>query len=348
MTNASCKENHSGRPNFQLGFGGASMGNLYRAISDEAARETILAAWDSGFRYFDTAPYYGLGLSERRIGDVLRHVPRDAFDVSTKVGRILEPDITVVDNQLRYGFASSMPFRPRYDYSYDGFMRSYAASLQRLGLARIDTLFVHDIGTATHGADNDRYFKDLANSGYKALEELRRAGDIKAVGLGVNEWEVCEEAMKIGQFDCFLLAGRYTLLEQFALESFFPKCLEHDASIILGGAYNSGILATGVKGKRVGYYNYEPAPDTITERVRQIEEVAQSHTVTLAAAALQFPLAHEVVASVIPGIGSAARVGQTLSLYNEDIPPAFWNDLRTAELISPAAPTPTGRSAGCV
>ena len=325
-----------------LGLGCASLGNLYHAIGDDEARATVDAAWDAGMRYFDTAPYYGLGLSERRLGDALRDRPRSQYRLSTKVGRLLDPDIRPDLAPERHGFVTSMPFKVRYDYSYDGIMRSWEASLQRLGLARVDILLVHDIGTVTHGADNARHFADLADSGYRALDELRRNGDIAAIGLGVNEWEICAQAMTIGQFDCFLLAGRYTLLEQEPLHAFLPLCERHGASIILGGAYNSGILATGTRRGGTVHYNYEPAPATIIERVARIEAVCDAHGVTLAAAALQFPLAHPVVASVIPGLGSAARVEQTAALWHEPIPAAFWHQLKDEGLLDPDAPTPAG------
>ncbi len=325
-----------------LGLGCASLGNLYRAVSDQDSRTVVDAAWAAGMRYFDTAPFYGFGLSERRVGDALRTRPRAEYVLSTKVRRILDPDDSPDLAAVRMGFTSPMPFRPRYDYSYDGIMRSHEASLQRLGLARIDILLVHDIGRMTHGADNDRHFRTLAEGGYRALDELRAAGDITAVGLGVNEWEVCEEAMKIGRFDSFLLAGRYTLLEQEPVEQFFPLCQAYGASIILGGAYNSGILATGTQGGGEIHYNYAPAPPDVIAHTRRIEDIADAHGVTLAAAALQFPLAHPVVRSVIPGIGDARRVGQTMALFEEKIPAAFWADLRVAGLIAAAAPVPDG------
>lgn len=325
-----------------LGLGCASLGNLYHAIGDDEARSTVDAAWDAGMRYFDTAPYYGLGLSERRLGDALRDRARSQYCLSTKVGRLLDPDTRPDLAPERHGFVTSMPFKVRYDYSYDGIMRSWEASLQRLGLARVDILLVHDIGVVTHGADNARHFADLADSGYCALDELRRNGDIAAIGLGVNEWEVCAQAMNIGQFDCFLLAGRYTLLEQEPLHAFLPQCQQHGASIVLGGAYNSGILATGTRRGGAVYYNYESAPATIVERVAGIEAVCDAHGVTLAAAALQFPLAHPVVASVIPGMGSARRVEQTIAYWRESIPAAFWQQLKDEGLLDHDAPTPAG------
>lgn len=325
-----------------LGLGCASLGNLYRAIGDDAARSTVDAAWRAGMRTFDTAPYYGLGLSERRLGDALRDRPRSEYCLSTKVGRLLDPDTRPELALERHGFVTPMLFKVRYDYSYDGIMRSWEASLQRLGLARIDILLVHDIGAVTHGAENARHFADLADSGYRALDELRQSGDIDAIGLGVNEWEICAQAMTIGRFDCFLLAGRYTLLEQEPLHAFLPQCQQHGAAILLGGAYNSGILATGTRRGGPVYYNYEPAPSGIVERVGRIEAVCDAHGVTLAAAALQFPLAHPAVASVIPGLDSPHRVEQTVALWHEAIPAAFWQQLKDEGLLDSAAPTPAG------
>lgn len=324
----------------ELGLGCASLGNLYHAVSDEQALATVNAAWDAELRYFDTAPYYGLGLSERRLGDALRDRPMGQYLLSTKVGRLLQPDCSPCLAEERHGFVTSMPFKFSYDYTYDGIMRSFEASIQRLGLAHIDILLVHDIGQVTHGVHNHTHFANLAESGYSALDELRRNGDISAIGLGVNEWQICSSAMQVGKWDCFLLAGRYTLLEQEPLHSFLPECDNHGAKIILGGAYNSGILATGTRGDVVARYNYEPAPLHILERVRRIETVCEAYGVTLAAAALQFPLAHPVVQCVIPGMGEPKRVSQTRELLNEKIPPAFWHQLVYENLLDPAAPIP--------
>jgi D-threo-aldose 1-dehydrogenase len=234
-----------------------------------------------------------------------------------------------------------MPFRPRFDYSYDAMLRSFEASLQRLGLARIDIVLVHDIGEMTHGADeNARHWRDFADGGYRALDMLRASGAIGAIGLGVNEWQVCEAAMTIGRFDCFLLAGRYTLLEQSALESFMPKCAEHGACVIAGGIYNSGILATGTGGQGTPYYNYSPASAEVIARVRRIERLCDDHGIRLADAALQFPLAHPQVACVIPGMGSARRIDDVIMQHRIAIPGAFWSDLRASGLIDARAPVP--------
>ncbi len=325
----------------ELGFGGASIGNLYVEVSDQDAFVTLNEVGLSGVRYFDTAPYYGFGLSERRLGDYLRTRSIDANVISTKVGRVLSPDRCADTNLLRDGFTSPMPFRAQFDYTYDGILRSYEDSQQRLGLAKIDILYVHDIGPVTHGGSHEKTFRDLCDGGYKALEELRDSGEVRAIGLGVNEWQICEEALNHGDYNCFLLAGRYTLLEQGALASFLPKCIERDISVIIGGAYNSGILAAGVRGSKTVYYNYEPAPPSIIERVSAIESICDQFQVTLAAAALQFPLAHPAVASVIPGLATPRFVEGTISNYRERIPNAFWLALQEAELISPTAPCPT-------
>ena len=320
-----------------LGFGCASLGNLYQKISDADSLDVLSAAWDIGFRYFDTAPHYGQGLSERRVGDYLRQFGDQNYLLSTKVGRLLRPAGYATE---RHGFVSPMPFDFDYDYSFDGIMRSFEDSLQRLGLERIDILYMHDIGTMTHGADNYEYFKTAMDGGYRAMDELRSDGRVKAIGLGVNEWQVCEQALDYGDWDCFLLAGRYTLLEQEALDTFLPKCEQRNCSIIIGGAYNSGILATGVRGSGPHFYNYVDAPDHIISKVAKIEEVCDIFDVPLAAAALQFPLAHPKIVSVIPGIGKRKRITSTLDLFNQAIPDEFWTILKERKLIHSSAPTP--------
>ena len=324
-----------------LGFGCASLGNLYHKVSDDEATEILDTAWAEGFRYFDTAPHYGQGLSERRLGDALRRLNGNEYLLSTKVGRLLKPAGYACE---RHGFLSPMPFDIVYDYSYDGIMRSFDDSLQRLGLDRIDILYMHDIGAVTHKADNDRLFRIAMDGGYRAMDELRRDGRVSAIGLGVNEYEVCEAALEYGDWDCFLLAGRYTLLEQEALNSFLPKCIERKCSIVIGGAYNSGILATGVKGKGPWNYDYGPAPEEIVSKVASIENTCKDFGIPLPAAALQFPLAHPAVVSVIPGIGKVSRIKQTLELFTRDIPADFWSVLLDQGLISADAPIPAVNS----
>ena len=323
-----------------LGFGTAPLGNLFRPLPDETARETLAAAEKAGFGYYDTAPFYGFGLSERRLGDALR--ARSGIVLSTKIGRLLKPVPGPVDETVpRHGYATPMPFEPVYDYSYDAVMKSYEASLQRLGLGRIDILYVHDIGRLTHGDQNVARMAELTKGGgLRALEELRSAKAISGFGMGVNEIPACLEVMDHARLDVILLAGRYTLLEQNALDELFPRCQATGTAIVAGGPYNSGILAVGTKSGAPLFYNYEPAPAAVIEKVRRIEAVCERHGVPLAAAALQFPLAHKLVASVIPGLDSRARVEQTLALHGHKIPAALWQELRQEKLLRPDAPAP--------
>jgi D-threo-aldose 1-dehydrogenase len=324
----------------ELGFGTAPLGNLFHPLPDEMARATLKAAEIAGFGYYDTAPFYGFGLSERRLGDALRR--REDIVLSTKVGRLLKPVPGPVDETVpRHGYATPMPFEPVYDYSYDAVMRSYEASLQRLGLSRIDLLYIHDIGRLTHGEQNAARMAELTKGGgLKALEELRAAKAIAGFGMGVNEVPACLEVMDHARLDVILLAGRYTLLEQHPLDDLFPRCQAAGAAIVVGGPYNSGILAVGTKSGAPLYYDYEPAPQAVIEKVCKIEAICDRHGVPLAAAALQFPLAHPLVASVIPGLDSPQRVEQTAALYRRKIPAALWQDLRHENLIHPDAPIP--------
>lgn len=323
----------------KLGFGAATLGNLYHKISDEDAQEAVEKAVSVGINHFDTAPFYGFGLSERRVGDALREVDANSYVLSTKVGRLLTPCDSASD---KFGFCSPMPFDPVYDYSYDGVMRSFEHSIQRLGLSKIDIIYMHDIGEVTHGEQHPELFKIAMEGGYKAMDELRSQGLVSAIGLGVNEYQVCEQAMDHGRFDCFLLAGRYSLLEQEALRSFLPRCEKENVSIILGGPYNSGILATGVKNKdKIAHYNYAPAPQEIIERVSRIEQVCDEFGVPLASAALQFPLGHPAVVSVIPGLSSAKRVASTQDSMHMSIPDSLWTTLQEQQLLHPEAPLPT-------
>jgi D-threo-aldose 1-dehydrogenase len=316
-----------------LGLGTATMGGSRIPITQQQGEAIVAAAWDSGVRYVDTAPFYGVGAAEHRVGDALRDKDRDGWVLSTKVGRLLRPQTDsapAADGRL-----SPMPFKVVYDYTYDGIMRSVEDSYQRLGLARIDILYVHDIGVYQHGPElNTVYLKQLRDSGYKALDELRRSGVVSAIGIGVNEKAILIEAMGFGDWDAFLLAGRYTLLEQAPLDDLIPMCVQRGTSLVIGGPLNSGILA----GRDT--WNYDTAPQEIVARVRKLEAVCKAHHVPLPAAALQFPLAHPVVAAVIPGPRSAAEFIENLPLFTMKIPAGLWSDLRAENLLHPNAPVP--------
>ncbi len=325
-----------------LGFGCASIGNLYREVPDDDARNLLDAAWSSGFRYFDTAPHYGQGLSERRLGDALRAQRGKDYVLSTKVGRLLRPAGYA---DMRHEYASPMPFDIEYDYSYSGIMRSFEDSLQRLGLDRIDILYVHDIGAYTHGDENKKHFPVAMQEGYKALERLRSEGTVSAIGLGVNEYQVCEDALEYGDWDCFLLAGRYTLLEQEALHTFLPKCVDRGCSVVIGGVYNSGILATGVSGDGPLHYDYGRPPTHIVEKVAKLESICNDFGVPLPAAALQIPFAHPAVACVLLGLGHTRRIQQSLDLLAIEIPAAFWEALQSKSLLAEGTPVPTAPNA---
>jgi len=322
-----------------IGFGGGALGNLFDRVDDRTARATVDAALDAGIRYFDTAPHYGRGLSERRIGDALR-AHHDVI-ISTKVGRLLTPDPTITDDSERDGFLSPMPFRASYDYSHDGILRSFEASLHRLGLARVDILLVHDIGRMVHGAADDDYWRQLTEGGgFDALVRLRDEGAIAGFGLGVNEIPVSVKALQVAPLDILLLAGRYTLLEQEPLDALFPACAAAGVEVVVGGPYNSGILVTGTRSEGAIRYNYGTAPSALIDRVARMEAIATAHGVPLPAAALAFVLAHPVVASVIPGVGHPDHVRQTMAWHNAVIPDDFWAEMRHEDLIRGDAPVP--------
>lgn len=323
----------------ELGFGTAPLGNLYQAVDEAAARKTLEAAWDAGCRYFDTAPLYGLGLSETRLNGFLRGKKRDDYLLSTKIGRLLA--LCPPGERTGIGKFFNTPTRREvFDYSLDGVLRSLEFSLERLGLDRIDIVYAHDVDIFTHGskAASDKAIAELMNGGYKALARLRDEKVIGAIGAGVNEWQVAETLARAGDFDLFLLAGRYTLLEQDALESFLPLCLEKNIGITLGGPFNSGILATGPKPG--AFYNYSEAPPKILARVKHIEQVCRAHGVKLAEAAIRFPLGHAAVKSVIPGGKKPAEIKRNAEMLRVKIPAALWRDLKAQGLMRADAPTP--------
>jgi D-threo-aldose 1-dehydrogenase len=323
----------------ELGFGAAPLGNMYRPLTEKEARATLDAAWNVGCRYYDTAPLYGLGLSETRLNGFLRAKPRDSYLISTKVGRLLQ--LAGPKDRTREGQFFEVPSRRElFDYSFDGVMRSLEFSLERLGLDHIDILYAHDVDAFTHGSNEaaDQRIKEFMSGGYKALLKLRESGAIRAFGAGVNEWEIAEKLARAGDFDLFLLAGRYTLLEQEALQSFLPYCVEKQIGVVVGGPYNSGILATGPKPG--AYYNYAPASKAILDRVAKIQTICADHRVKLAEAAIRFPLSHPAIVSVIPGGQKPGEVRRNAEMLTAKIPAALWRDLKSAGLMRADAPTP--------
>ena len=319
-----------------LGLGGSSLGNLYGPVSDDDAIGAIGSAYEAGVRYFDTAPLYGNGLGEHRIGRALRDRPRGDFVLSTKVGRLLDPlppgTARVAADHHR------LPFRVRYDYSYDGVMRSMEHSLQRLGMNRVDVVLIHDIDAHNQGGGQSQRFKEAMDGAYPALERLRDSGAVAAIGVGVNDWRVCATCLESADFDCFLLAGRYTLLEHEALQTFLPACARRGSGVIVGAPYNSGVLARGaVEGAT---YFDGPPPPAVRDKVGRMERACSAHGVSLAAVALRFPLGHPTVASVLPGVRSAAVVRRTFALFDEKIPNDLWLQLKNEGLIHAEAPIP--------
>jgi D-threo-aldose 1-dehydrogenase len=316
----------------ELGFGGAPLGNLYRAISDDDALAILEAAWDGGVRYFDTAPQYGLGLSETRMNRFFRSKRRDEFVLSSKIGRLLRAATPGTREGLGKWF--EVPSRVGvFDYGYDATLRSIEFSLERLGVDRIDILYAHDLDVFSQGSQQtlDARLAEFMAGGYRALIQLRDQGVIKAFGAGVNEWQPCQWLMERGDFDLFLLAGRYTLLEQEALTTFLPMAQARGVGIVIGGPYNSGILATG---PRPGaFYNYDPAPDWAMQRAFQLQQICAAHGIRLVDAAFQFPLSHPAVVSIIPGGQSVAEMAGNLAAAKARIPSDLWQALRTAGLL---------------
>ena len=316
----------------EYSFGTAALGGLYRACPRETAMETLAAAWDAGLRYFDTAPYYGLGLAERRTGDFLRDKPRDSYVLSTKVGRLLRP---VPDRDIPdYSYVDPLPFDVDYDYGYDAIMRSVEFSHARLGLNRIDVLYVHDIGAYTHGAARNRVlFAQLMDSGLKALDELKSSGVISAYGLGVNEVPVCLEVMRRADIDCILLAGRYTLLDRSAVAELLPLCEKKNTSLVVGGVFNSGILATGpVAGS---HFDYMPATDEVLGKVAAMEEIARANGLPLAGPAIQFPLQSPMVASVLLGTARPSSLVRNMELTQPRLQPQDFAAYEPHTLVAP-------------
>lgn len=310
-----------------LGFGGGPLGGAGDRLSEEQVAAVITTAWEGGIRYFDTAPLYGQGLSEKRLGGQLNNMARDEFVLSCKVGRLL---VDAADGNRDPNAGDGESLSVRYDYSYEGARRSLASSLERLQLDHVDILLCHDIDVWTHGEAQGEIYETAARGILPALADLRSEGVIRAIGLGVNEAAVCSRVMESFDVDCFLLAGRFTLLEQSPLDDLLPACVANGVSLIIGGPYNSGMLA--VTDRKRATYDYKPVDDARWEKAGRIHEVCEAHGVDVRAAALQYPLRHPAVASVIPGVWKVAEVTTNLDLINSDIPPALWDDLAAADL----------------
>lgn len=321
----------------ELGFGTAPLGNLYRAVPEAQAEAVLDAAWEAGIRYYDTAPLYGFGLAETRLNRFLRGKPRDSYVLSTKIGRLLKA--ATPETRDGIGKFFDTPSRKEvYDYGYDAVFRSVEFSLERMGVDRIDILYAHDLDVFNHRSQEalDARLSEFISGGYRALLKLREERVIAAFGAGVNEWQPCQWMAERGDFDLFLLAGRYTLLEQQALESFLPLCTERGIGIVIGGPYNSGILATG---PRPGaFYNYDPAPPEILAKVVKIEAACARHGVRMVDAAFQFPLGHPAVVSVIPGGQGLAEMQSNIAAARARVPPALWAELKAEGLMRADAP----------
>lgn len=319
-----------------IGYGGAPIGNFNGVFTDAEARDLVDLAWDQGMRYFDTAPGYGNGLSEYRLGHALRDRDRTDTVLSTKVGRVLRPEIDAPSINGQY--LDIPPFVAEFDYSYDGVMRAVEQSMQRMLTDRFDMLFIHDCDHYTHGAAQPELFRQAVVSAFPALESLRDQGVVRAIGFGVNETDVMVEAVKATDVDICLLAGRYTLLEQEPLDTLFPLCAERGIGIVLGGVYNSGVLATGpVDGAR---FNYGPAPAEILAKAAELERICRRHGVALPAVAVQFAYAHPVVTSICLGARNRRQQVSNAELFESPVPQQVWADLRDAGLIRDDAPTP--------
>ena len=308
----------------RLGIGGAPIGSLFRTVSDEDAVATVRRGLELGLNYVDTAPLYGHGVSETRLGRALLDIPRDSFILSTKVGRVLNPvDVTPSSPH----FQSLPKMEPVFDYTRDGILRSLEESLKRLNLDRVDIAYIHDA---------DDHWEQAIGEAYPTLADLRSQGVVQAIGVGMNQWEMEARFAREGDFDCFLLAGRYTLLDQSGLAELMPVCLERNVSLVLGGPYNSGILASDLGSRAT--YNYETAPSEIIENARKIKAVCDRHAVPLKAAALQFGLLHPTVAATIPGARSVAEVEENFRMAGHPIPGDLWAELKHEGLIDPLAP----------
>ena len=320
----------------RFGLGTAHLGGMFGRVSEPDSQATLQAAWDGGVRYYDTAPWYGRGLSEHRLGAFLCNRPRDELVVTTKLGRVLHrPKDPAAFDRAPWG--GGLNFDVEFNYSHDGFMRADEQCLLRLALDTVDALLVHDLDAESHGERFAGHAKDL-ESGIKALEELKRAGDIKAIGMGINLASSLDNVATLVDLDFVLVAMPYTLIDQAVLHTGLARCVKRGISVIIGAPFASGILATGA-GPGARYF-YRPAPDDVQAKVGKIEEVCRRHGVRLPSAALQFPLAHPAVVAVIPGAARAGEVQANIESFLASAPADFWSELKTLGLIDPEAPTP--------
>jgi D-threo-aldose 1-dehydrogenase len=315
----------------RLGIGTVPIGGMFEAVDDDTAAATLRRSYELGARYFDTAPLYGNGVAERRLGQFIRTVPREDVVVATKVGRLLRDTPPEDPRRLSIGlspFKGAPPLFPTFDFSYDGAMRSVESSLDRLGLDRIDVLSIHD---------PDDYYDEALNGAYRAIDALRRQGVIGAIGVGMNQAELLARFARDAEFDCFLVAGRYTLLDQAALGELLPRCVEKRISVVIGGVYNSGILADPSPGAT---FNYQPADPIWLARAQRLRAACDRHGVPLMAAAIQFPAAHPAVATILTGVRSPAEIEHNERMLRFPIPARLWDDLRAERLLPEAAPVP--------
>ena len=323
-----------------IGFGSAPIGEVYELIDEKTAIATVEEAFASGIRVFDSSPHYGNGIAESRLGAGLRRAPRSDFIVSTKVGRVMDPFAKPAPrNKDVYspGFVGGYAHAPRFDYSYDGTMRSVEQSLLRMGLSEIDILLIHDCDVWTHGADAGRRFKEAMDGAYRALDKLRSEKTVAAIGFGINEADTCVKFARAGDFDVAMMAGRYTLLIQNGMAEFLPLALEKKMGVMLAGVFNSGILATGaVPGAK---FEYAAAPPEIMERVRSIEAICAAHGTPIRRAALQFAMAHPAVVSVVLGAASPVEIAANAADADQAVPAGLWSELKLAGLLDPSAPT---------
>ncbi|MBN9486884.1 MAG: aldo/keto reductase [Alphaproteobacteria bacterium] len=319
-------------PHGPLGAGSAPLGNLGSVVPEEVANACLQAAWDAGIRHYDTAPHYGAGLAEHRLGNALRARLRSSYTLSTKVGRLLQvaPDVP----ELNEGFLRALPFRRVFDYTANGTIRSLEDSQQRMGLTRFDIVYIHDCAEDWHGPTWKERFNEAMTGAAQVLTKMRDRGEIRAWGMGLNLVEPALACLEAARPDIFLIAGRYTLLDHTALERLFPACEAKGAKVVLGGPYNSGLLAGGTT------FNYKPANKDMVARANAIRAVCERHGTDIKAAALRFCAAHPVVAAVIPGPRTSDEVRQNAKLMQADVPGALWAELRRAGLLPENAPTP--------